>query len=141
LEQISGKAAEIRRSVRQARSKPLLDDLRQWMEKSLRSLSTKSETAGAIRYALSHWRALTRYVDDGLLEIDNNAADRSLRSVVMGRKNYLFMGSDSGGQRAAVLYSLMETAKLNGVDPALYLRTILARIPELPITRIGDLLP
>ena len=80
-------------------------------------------------------------MDDGLLEIDNNAAERSLRPVVMGRKNYLFMGSDSGGQRAAVLYSLMETAKLNDLDPAFYLSTVLARISEIPITRIGDLLP
>jgi transposase len=79
----------------------LLDDPRQWMEKTLRSLSTKNEAAGAIRYALSHWRALTRYVDYGLLEIDNNAAERALRAVAIGRKNYLFMGAESGGQRAA----------------------------------------
>jgi len=84
-EEIRGKPAELRRSVRQARAKPLLDDLHRWMEKMLRLLSTKNETAGAIRYALSRWRALTRYVDDGLLEIDNNAAERALRSVVMGR--------------------------------------------------------
>jgi len=140
-EEIRGKPAELRRSVRQARAKPLLDDLRHWMEKTLRLLSTKSETAGAIRYALSRWRALTRYVDDGLLEIDNNAAERSLRSVVMGRKNYLFMGSDSGGERAASLYSLIATAKLNGLDPEFYLRTVLARIPEHPINRIEELLP
>jgi transposase len=140
-EEIRGKPAELRRSVRQARAKPLLDDLRHWMEKALRSLSAKSETAGAIRYALSHWRALTRYVDDGLLEIDNNAAERSLRAVVMGRKNYLFMGSDSGGERAASLYSLIATAKLNGIDPAFYLRTILATIAEHPINRIEELLP
>ena len=112
-----------------------------WMEKTLRSLSTKSETAGAIRYALSHWRALTRYVDDGLLEIDNNAAERALRAVAIGRKNYLFMGADSGGQRAASLYSLIGTAKLNGLDPAFYLRTVLATIPEHPINRIEELLP
>ena len=140
-EEIRGKPADLRRSVRQARAKPLLDDLRHWMEKTLRLLSTKSETAGAIRYALSRWRALTRYVDDGLLEIDNNAAERSLRSVVMGRKNYLFMGSDSGGERAASLYSLIATAKLNGLDPEFYLRTVLARIPEHPINRIEELLP
>jgi transposase len=140
-EEIRGKPVDIRRAVRQDRAKPLLDDLHHWMEKILASLSTKSETAGAIRYALSRWRALTRYVDDGLLEIDNNAAERSLRSVVMGRKNYLFMGSDSGGQRAASLYSLIGTAKLNGLDPEFYLRTVLARIPEHPINRIEELLP
>ena len=140
-EQIRRKPAELRCSVRQTRSKPLLDELRQWMDKTLRSLSTKSETAGAIRYALSHWRALTRYVDDGLLEIDNNSAERALRAVAIGRKNYLFMGADSGGQRAASLYSLIGTAKLNGLDPAFYLRTILATIAEHPINRIEELLP
>jgi len=140
-EQIRGKPAELRCSVRQARSRPLLDELRHWMEKMLRSLSTKSETAGAIRYALSHWRALTRYVDDGSLEIDNSAAERALRAVAIGRKNYLFMGADSGGQRAASLYSLIGTAKLNGLDPAFYLRTVLATIAEHPINRIQELLP
>jgi transposase len=140
-EQIRGKPAELRCTIRQARAKPLLDELRQWMEKTLRSLSTKSETAGAIRYALSHWRALTRYADDGLLEIDNNAAERALRAVAIGRKNYLFMGADSGGQRAASLYSLIGTAKLNGLDPAFYLRTVLATIAEHPINRIQQLLP
>jgi transposase len=140
-EEIRGKPAELRCSVRQARARPLLDSLRHWMEKALRSLSTKSETAAAIRYALSHWRALIRYVDDGRLEIDNSAAERSLRAVVLGRKNYLFMGSDSGGQRAAALYSLIGTAKLNGLDPALYLRTVLAELPEHPINQIQQLLP
>jgi transposase len=140
-EQIRGKPAELRCSIRQDRARPLLNDLRQWMEKTLRSLSTKSETAGAIRYALSHWRALTRYVDDGLLEIDNNAAERALRAVAIGRKNYLFMGADSGGQRAASLYSLIGTAKLNGLDPAFYLRAILEKLPEHPINRIEELLP
>jgi transposase len=140
-DEIRGKPVELRRSVRQDRAKPLLDDLRHWLEGTLRLLSTKSETAGAIRYVLSHWRALTRYVDDGLLEIDNNAAERSLRAVVLGRKNYLFMGSDSGGRRAASLYSLIATSKLNGIDPAFYLRTVLARIADHPINRIAELLP
>jgi hypothetical protein len=84
-EQIRGKPAEVRRAVRHEQARPLLDELRHWMEKTLASLSTKSETAGAIRYALSRWRALTRYVDDGLLEIDNNAAERALRSVATRR--------------------------------------------------------
>jgi len=140
-EEVRGKPAEHRCSVRQARARPLLDSLRQWMEKALGTLSIKSETAAAIRYALSHWRALTRYVDDGLLEIDNSAAERSLRAVVLGRKNYLFMGSDDGGHRAAALYSLIGTAKLNGADPALYLRTVLAKLPDHPINQIQQLLP
>jgi len=140
-EEIRGNPAQLRCSVRQGRAKPLLDQLRQWMEKTIRSLSTKSETASAIRYALSHWRALTRYVDDGLLEIDNNAAERALRAIAIGRKNYLFLGADSGGQRAASLYSIIGTAKLNGLDPAFYLRTVLATIAEHPINRIEELLP
>ena len=107
----------------------------------LRSLLAKSETAGPIRYALLHWRARTRYVDNGLLEIDNGAAERALRAVAVGRKNYLFMGADSGSQRAASLYSLIGSAKLNGLDPAFYLRTVLATIVEHPTNRIEELLP
>ena len=140
-EQIRGKPVDLRREVRQSRARPLLDDFRTWMEKSLRRLSPKSETAAAIRYALSRWRALTRYVDDGLLEIDNNPAERALRCVALGRKNYLFAGADSGGERAAAIYSLVGTAKLNGLDPELYLRTVLARIADHPINRIAELLP
>ena len=140
-EDIRGKPAELRREIRQARAKPLLDDLRSWLEKSLRQLSAKSETAGAIRYALAHWRALTRYVDDGLLEIDNSAAERALRAVALGRKNYLFCGSNSGGKRAAAIYSLVGSAKLNGLDPEAYLRQVLIRIAEHPINRIDELLP
>jgi hypothetical protein len=111
------------------------------MEKSLRQLSPKSETAAAIRYALSRWRALLRYVDDGLLEIDNTPAERALRCVALGRKNYLFAGADSGGERAAAIYSLIGSAKLNGLDPELYLRTVLAKIADHPISRIAELLP
>jgi transposase len=118
-----------------------LDDLRKWMEKSLRCLSRKSETAGAIRYALSRWCALTRYTDDERLEIDNSAADRALRAVPLGGMNYLFVGSDCGGERAAAIYRLIGTAKLNGLDPQLHLRTILAQIADYPVSRIGQLLP
>jgi transposase len=106
-EQVRGKPPDLRCSVRQAQSKPILDDFRQWMEKMLRSLSAKSDTAGAIRYALSHWRALTRYVDDGLLEIDNSAAERALRAVSIGRKNYLFFGADEGGSYCPSCYLLI----------------------------------
>uniref|UniRef100_E6PXP4 Transposase of ISCARN73, ORFC, IS66 family n=1 Tax=mine drainage metagenome TaxID=410659 RepID=E6PXP4_9ZZZZ len=139
--EIRGKPAELRREVRQSRAKPLLDQLHKWMEKTVRQLSPKSETAAAIRYSLSRWRALTRYTDDGRLEIDNNSAERALRVVALGRKNYLFAGSDTGGERAAAIYSLIGSAKLNGIDPEHYLRTVLARIAEHPISRIADLLP
>jgi transposase len=111
------------------------------MEKAVRQLSPKSETAAAIRYSLSRWRALTRYIDDGRLEIDNNSAERALRVVALGRKNYLFAGSDAGGERAAAIYSLIGSAKLNGLDPEHYLRTVLARVAEHPVNRIADLLP
>jgi transposase len=140
-DEIRGKPADLRLSTRQARAKPLLSELRTWIEKMLHRLSSKSETAGAIRYALSRWRALTRYTDDGLLEIDNSAAERALRAVALGRKNFLFAGSDSGGERAAAMYSLIGSAKINGLDPELYLRTVLAQIADHPVSQIHDLLP
>ena len=95
----------------------------------------------AVRYALSRWEALLRYVNDGRIEIDNNAAERSLRTVALGRKNYLFAGSDAGGERAAAIYSLVGTAKLNDLDPEAYLRNVLSRIADHPINRIEELLP
>jgi len=139
--EIRGSPAEERRRERQARAKPLLEALRAWFYEALAGLSTKSETAGAIRYALGRWPALTRYVDDGELEIDNNAAERALRPVALGRKNHLFAGSDAGGERAAAMYSLIGTAKLNGVDPEAYLRYVLERIADHPINRIAELPP
>jgi transposase len=140
-EEVRGKPAEQRRTIRQARAAPLLEELRAWMEKMLRSLSPKSETAEAIRYALSRWRALTRYVDDGRIEIDNSAAERALRAVALGRKNYLFCGSDGGGENAAAIYTLLGTARLNGVDPERWLREVLSCIADLPLSRIEELLP
>jgi transposase len=139
--EIRGSTAEIRKTIRQARARPLLDSMRLWLEATLAKLSAKSDTAAAIRYALSRWRVLTRYVDDGQLEIDNNAAERALRVVALGRKNFLFAGSDSGGERAAAMYSLLGSAKLNGLDPEIYLHHVLERIADHPISRINDLLP
>ena len=140
-ELIRGRPPDERRAVRQAQSKPLLDSLRQWFEATLSKLSRKSETTVAIRYALSRWDALTRYIEDGHIEIDNNAAERSLRGVALGRKNYLFAGSDAGGERAAAIYSLIGSAKLNGLDPEAYLRQVLTRTADHPINRIDELLP
>ena len=139
--EIRGHAAGERREIRNAQARPLLDSLKQWLEETLGKLSRKSDTALAVRYALSRWDALLRYVDDGRIEIDNNAAERSLRAVALGRKNYLFAGSDAGGERAAAIYSLIGTAKLNGLDPEAYLRNVLSRIADHPINRIDELLP
>ena len=107
----------------------------------LTQVSTKSELAKAARYSLARWKALTRYVDDGRIEMDNSAAERALRGVALGRGNYLFMGSNAGGERAASMYSLIETAKLNGLDPEAYLREVLERIADHPVNRIDELLP
>jgi hypothetical protein len=139
--EIRGRSPEERRAVRNERSRPLLESLKQWLEEILGRLSKKSDTAMAVRYALGRWEALMRYCDDGRLEIDNNAAERSLRAVTLGRKNYLFAGSDRGGESAAVLYSLIGTAKLNGIDPEGYLRNVLSRIADHPINHIEELLP
>ena len=139
--QIRGQPPDVRRQVRQARAGPLLQELREWLASMLGKVSTKSELARAIGYSLTRWRSLTRYRDDGRIEIDNNAAERALRGVALGRNNYLFMGSDAGGERAAAIYSLVETAKLNGLDPQAYLRDVLGRIADHPINRIDELLP
>ncbi len=139
--EIRGSTPEIRKTIRQARAKPLLDSMRTWLEATLVKLSRKSDTAAAIRYALSRWPALTRYVDNGALEIDNNAAERALRVVALGRKNFLFAGSNAGGERAAAIYSLLGSAKLNGLDPEIYLQHVLERIADHPISRINELLP
>ena len=140
-EQINGKPPDQRRAQRQARAGPLLDDLKTWLNGTASQLSAKSALALAIRYATSRWTALTRYRDDGTLEIDNNSAERALRAVALGRKNYLFCGADSGGERAAAIYTLIGTAKLNGIDPEAYLRHVLDRIADHPINQIGALLP
>ena len=139
--EIRGKPPDVRREQRQARAGPLLEELRAWLTSMVGRVSAKSDMAKAIGYTLTRWQSLTRYRDDGRIEIDNNAAERALRGVALGRNNYLFMGSDAGGERAAAIYSLVETAKLNGLDPQAYLRDVLARIAEHPINRIEELLP
>ena len=140
-EQIRGQPPEVRKAQRQARAGPLLEALQTWLQALLPRVSVKSDIAQAIGYSLNRWKALTRYVDDGRLEIDNNAAERALRGVSLGRKNFLFMGSDAGGERAATFYSLVETAKLNGLDPEAYLREVFTRIADHPNNRIDELLP
>ena len=138
---IRGKPPDERWRTRQARSKPLMSELKLWFEQTLARLSKKSELAVAIRYALTRWVALTRYLDDGVIEIDNNAAERALRCVALGRKNFLFAGSDAGGERAASIYSLIGSAKLNALDPEAYLRYVIERIATHPIRRVHELLP
>ena len=139
--ELRGRPPDQRTAVRQARAGPLLADLHDWLQTTVGTVSQKSALALAIRYALTRWTALTRYRDDGGIEIDNNAAERSLRAVAIGRKNYLFAGSDAGGERAAAFYSLIGTAKLNGLDPEAYLREVIERIAEQPINRVDELLP
>ena len=140
-QEIRGRPPDERRATRQRRSRPILDEMKAWLEQTLPTLSQKSAMAKAILYALNRWEALGRYCEDGRIEIDNNAAERALRCVALGRKNFLFAGSDAGGERAAALYSLLGTAKLNGYNPEAFLRDILARIADHPIQRIDELLP
>jgi transposase len=139
--EIRGQSAPLRCQARLARAGPKLKELHQWLIGTVKQLSKKSDLAGAIHYALARWVALTRYRDDGRVEIDNNAAERALRAVALGRKNYLFAGADCGGERAAAVYSLIGTAKLNDIDPEAYLRYVLTHIADHPINRIDELLP
>ena len=139
--QIRGRPPDERRQIRNSRARPLLESMRTWLETSLSKLARKSDTTAAIHYALARWDAFVRYCDDGRIEIDNSAAERALRAVALGRKNYLFAGSDRGGDRAATFYSLIGTAKLNGLTPEAYLRYVLEHIANHPITRIQELLP
>ena len=136
-----GQSPEDRAAIRQEKAKPLFDELETWLGSQLPKISGKSELAKAIRYALTRMKKMRPYLDHGILELDNNSAERSMRCVALGRKNYLFMGSERGGKSAAIAYTLIETAKLNGVDPQAWLTDTLARIADHKINRIDELLP
>jgi len=138
---IRGDPPDRRRSVRQEHAAPLIDELEAWLHSQLTQISGKSALAGAIRYGLTRLKRLRPYLDDGRLSIDNNAAERGMRSIALGRKNFLFMGSDNGGRSAAIAYTLIETAKLNGIDPQAWLTDALDRIADHKINRIDELLP
>jgi transposase len=138
---IRGRAPDQRLRVRVELAIPKLEALKAEFEATLNKISGKSTLAQALRYALSRWAALTRYTMDGRLEMSNNAAERAAKPVAIGRKNWMFAGSDNGGRRAAIAYGIIETAKMNGLDPEAYLRDIISRIADHPIKRIDELLP
>ena len=139
---ILGREPDERRAVRHERSRPLLAELEPWLRERLALISQKSKLAEVIRYALSHWSGLTRFLDDGRIEIDSNTVERSIRPIALNRKNALFAGSDDGGQNWAVIASLVETCKLCGVDPHAYLAQVLTRIVNGHLAHdIDDLLP
>ena len=138
---IRGQSPDVRLHARQAQSAPLFTALKHWLEDKLGRISGKSDLAGAIRYTLARWDALTLLLRDGRACLDNNAAERAMRPMTLGRKNWLFAGSDAGGERAAAIYTLTETAKLNMLDPEDYLRQVLECIAEHPVKRVHELLP
>ena len=138
---INGKTPEERLAARQALSKPLMDELHTWLTEQLAKLSRHHDLAKAINYMLRRWDGFTRSLGDGRVCLTNNAAERALRCVPLGRKAWLFCGSDRGGQRAAIVYSLIQTCRLNDVDPQAWLADVLSRIAECPVSRLGDLLP
>jgi transposase len=139
--QINGLSPERRLAVRRERSKPLVDDFERWMRRERRKLSSKTALAEAMDYSLKRWTALTRFIDNGCICLSNNAAERAVRGIAVGRRNWTFAGSDSGGRRAAAIYTLIETCKLNEIDPRAWLADVLARLADHPAQRVGELLP
>jgi hypothetical protein len=139
---IRGRSAEERRVVRQDRSRPIIDDLEPWLRAKLALISQKTKLAAAIRYALSRWEGLTRFLSDGRIEIDSNVVERTIRPIALNRKNALFAGSDGGGEHWAVIASLIETCKLCGIDPYAYLTDVITRLVNGHLnSKIDDLLP
>ena len=139
--EIRGRPPDERLRVRLERTAPLLVEMKTWLETTLPRVSGRGELAKAIRYALSRWNALTLILRDGRACIDNSAAERAMRPIALGRRNWTFAGSDTGGERAAAIYGLIETAKLHGLDPEAYLRHVLERIAGHPVNRVHELLP
>ena len=129
---------EQRKARRQEKARPILKEWYAWLSATLLTVSTKSVLWKAISYATTRWTALTRYTDNGAIEIDNHAAERSLRAIAMGRKNWMFAGSDAGGERAAAIYSLIGTAKLIGLNPEAYLTYVLEHSAEHPSNRVKE---
>jgi transposase len=138
---IRGSPPQTRAAVRQEHAKPLFNELLRWFETMLPSLPGRSALAQAIRYAITRMKRMTPYLENGICELDNNTAERSVRGIALGRKNYMFAGSDRGGASAASIYTLIETAKLNGVNPHAWLTDVLTRIADHSINKIDDLLP
>jgi transposase len=139
--EIHGHVAEERLAARRQRSAPLVADLEVWMREQRARLSPGHDLAKAMTYMLKRWESFTRFLEDGRICLSNNAAERALRGIALGRKSWLFAGSDRGGQRAAAMYSLIVTAKMNDVDPQAWLADVLARIAEHPLSRVDELLP
>ena len=141
-EEIRGEPPDVRRRCRQKRSKPQIDELSVAIDDALRRLSPKSAMAKALVYGRKRWHALTRFPEQGTAEIDNNIAERAMRSVAIGRKNWLFAGSKAGGQRAAAIYSVIETCKLNGIEPQAYIADVIEKIASgWPASRWDELMP
>ena len=139
--EINGLPPAERQAARDTRSRPLVEALHTWLRQNRAKLSAKAPVAKAIDYMLKRWPAFTRFLDDGRICVSNNAAERAIRPIAVGRRNWTFAGSDAGGRRAAAMYTLIETAKLNGIDPRAWLADIIARLPDHPAQRVSELLP